>query len=85
MYFISCDPDIASCNKNPMAAIESNILGSARVFESCYKSKVQKIIFATKAFMITATAEDFIAPPSKRRRHCLGNMHAKNLTKDIAF
>ena len=34
--------------------------------------------------MFTATAEDFIAPLSKRRRHCLGNTQ-KNLTKDIDF
>ena len=51
VFHLAAIADIASCNKNPMAAIESNILGSARVFESCYKSKVQKIIFASSVYV----------------------------------
>lgn len=51
VFHLAAIADIASCNNNPMAAIESNILGSARVFESCFRSKVQKIIFASSVYV----------------------------------
>ncbi|MBZ5536902.1 MAG: NAD-dependent epimerase/dehydratase family protein [Acidobacteriia bacterium] len=37
----------ASSNSNPVYDIESNVIGSVRLFELCQKEKVRKIVFAS--------------------------------------
>jgi len=43
--------DIAKANKNPLKAINDNIIGTANILESCVMNNIKRIIFASSIYV----------------------------------
>ena len=55
VYHMAGIADIDECHKNPLNTVQFNILGTAHVLESCIKSKIEKIVFASSAYVYSQT------------------------------
>lgn len=51
VYHLAGIAEIAEANQNPVAAIETNIIGSTRVIEACIKAKVERFLFASTVYV----------------------------------
>lgn len=54
VYHLAGIADITECNENPALAIETNIMGTTYVLEACVKHKIEKIVFASSAYVYSA-------------------------------
>lgn len=51
VYHLAGLADIDDCHKDPLLAIESNILGTAKILEACKNTSVKKIVFSSSAYV----------------------------------
>ena len=50
VFHFAAKADLKDANENPFDTIESNILGTVKIFKACLKNKVKKIIFASSIY-----------------------------------
>ena len=51
IYHMAGISDIDECHKNPLETVKVNILGTANILQECIKSKIEKFIFASSAYV----------------------------------
>ncbi len=50
VFHFAAKADLKDSNENPFDAIESNVVGTVKIFRACLKNKVKKIIFASSIY-----------------------------------